>query len=188
MKKTLSEIYKLYDSNNRVGSDKGTTHDYIKTYEKLFTKCKNVNLIEIGVNSGHSLKMWSEFFENSTIIGVDINSNSYMFKDDKNIIFKQGDATKEDILKSLPENIQFDYIIDDGSHMLQDQINTFKIFIKRLKPDGIYIIEDIQNFEAEFQYFIQLKKMYNLDLTIVDTRHGNINDDILMIYTFKNGK
>jgi hypothetical protein len=58
---------------NKYGSDKGTVygdkHNFTETYEKYFKsfKDKKINILEIGVNDGSSLKMWYDYFPNATI-------------------------------------------------------------------------------------------------------------------------
>ena len=51
------------------------THGYIKIYEKYFESIRNENLkiLEIGIADGKSLLMWSDYFKNSTVIGIDIH-------------------------------------------------------------------------------------------------------------------
>src|ERR1700761_6707536 len=62
-----------------LGTDKSSTlayaWDYLRHYEELFSKWRHseINLIEIGVETGASLKMWSRFFDKATIIGLDID-------------------------------------------------------------------------------------------------------------------
>ena len=43
---------------------------------------------------------------------------------------------------------ELDIIIDDASHNLRDIIIAFSILFKKLKKGGIYIIEDINQFEV----------------------------------------
>ena len=44
---------------------------------------------------------------------------------------------------SFFENIKnFDIIIDDGSHILSDQLKAIDYFFKYLNKDGYYVIED----------------------------------------------
>jgi demethylmacrocin O-methyltransferase len=42
------------------------------------------------------------------------------------------------------ESGMFDIIVDDGSHINEHQIETFKVLFPFLKDDGIYVIEDTQ--------------------------------------------
>lgn len=48
-------------------------------------------------------------------------------------------------LKTIKEKFSvenFDIIIDDGSHILSDQLFSINYFYKYLKKDGYYVIED----------------------------------------------
>ena len=56
----LSKKYGADDSWN--GTDKGTSHSYIETYEGLLSGSvgKGITLLEIGVATGKSLLMWEE--------------------------------------------------------------------------------------------------------------------------------
>ena len=71
--KTLQEISDKFSNVQDVGhGDKGTTHSYIPSYERLLTpyRDKKINFLEIGLAYGESLEMWYEFFnKESTIYG-----------------------------------------------------------------------------------------------------------------------
>ena len=179
--KTLNEIYLNYKSPEGHG-DKGTAHTYIDEYEKLLDEYrKNSTVLEIGICRGESLKMWDEYFINSEVYGIDItdiyikdliNENKY------NIII--GNATSNDILNQLSD-LTFDVIIDDGSHLIDDQINSFNILKNRMKPNGIYIIEDVNNLDSTIDRY---KELHN-NVDIIDNRHiKNRIDDVLVIYKF----
>lgn len=43
--------------------------------------------------------------------------------------------------------ISYDLIIDDASHLEHDQITTFHFLREFLAPNGLYVIEDLQNTE-----------------------------------------
>jgi len=45
----------------------------------------------------------------------------------------------------LNKNIKFDFIIDDGSHLLKDMKQFIKLYSQLLTDDGILIIEDVQS-------------------------------------------
>jgi hypothetical protein len=179
--KSLNEIYENYQSPEGHG-DKGTAHTYINEYEKLLGPYReNSVVLEIGICQGESLKMWNEYFINSTVYGIDItdqyikdliNENKY------NIII--GDATSEEILTELSD-LKFDVIIDDGSHRIDDQINSFNILKDKMNPNGIYIIEDVNNIDLSID---KLTELHN-NIEIIDNRHiKNRVDDVLAVYKF----
>jgi hypothetical protein len=179
--KSLNEIYQNYQSPEGHG-DKGTAHTYINEYEKLLGPYReNSVVLEIGICQGESLKMWNEYFINSTVYGIDItdqyikdliNENKY------NIII--GDATSEEILTELSD-LKFDVIIDDGSHRIGDQINSFNILKDKMKSNGIYIIEDVNNIDSSID---KLTELHN-NIEIIDNRHiKNRVDDVLAVYKF----
>ena len=53
-------------------------HGYLEIYENYFNKLQNKNLtiLEIGIADGKSLLMWSDYFKNSKIIGIDIHNTA----------------------------------------------------------------------------------------------------------------
>ena len=126
-------------------SDKGYIHNYINGYyNDEFTPKQNDNiqLLEIGVQSGASLDLWSHFFDNGTIWGIDIGA-PYDIKNKKNdIIVKVGDAYSINNVRLFPDN-HFDYIIDDGPHTLESQLLAIDYYYSKLKENGKLIIEDI---------------------------------------------
>lgn len=134
-KADLVEIYSRYQGAEG-GGDKGTIHSYIDIYAEYLDPTGD--LLEIGVWEGHSLAMFQEFFT-GTVIGLDIDLQRLKFE----VNAKLCDATNgEDVAKTLGSQ-QFDYIIDDGSHRLEDQVKSLGILWHYLKPGGIYFIEDI---------------------------------------------
>ena len=70
-------------------------------------------------------------------------------------------------------------IIDDGSHRLPHQSLTFNVLWPRVKPGGLYIVEDIQNAESDIPYLSEIIQPTRvLDLRKVKGRY----DDILLIW------
>jgi hypothetical protein len=186
--KTLSEIYIDYQFSEGHG-DKGTAHTYIDEYEKLLgDRRDNITILEIGVRYGHSIRMWNEYFSNSTIVGVEISIDSInVLKNDvpfnkntNNLDIILGNATDENILEEL-KNYEFDIIIDDGSHFFNDQVKTFGILKNKMNSGGIYIIEDVNDIDSKKENFIELHP----NIEIIDNRHiKNRFDDILIVYKF----
>lgn len=179
--KTLNEIYEKYQSPEGHG-DKGTAHTYIDEYQRLLDPYrKNSIVLEIGLCYGESMRMWEEYFIDSKIIGIDIDSRNLtdlINEPGHNIII--ADATKDDIINKIDEEA-FDVLIDDGSHRLVDQLNTFNIFKSKMKPGGIYIIEDVVNIDSVKNIFLGLHN----NVEIIDNRHiKDRDDDVLVVYKF----
>lgn len=123
-------------------------HNYTEIYDKLLRPYKNkqASLIEIGVRGGGSLLMWKEFLHDAQIYGIDIHriTNKDVLNCDSIQTFTF-DAYNPDKIKEYLPNHKFDIIIDDGSHRIQDQIKMLNLWYRKLKDNGILLIEDIQN-------------------------------------------
>ncbi len=175
--------------NNISGTDKNTGHSYIdKFYEKEFAKYKdkNISLLEIGIDCGASLKLWSEYFTNADkIVGIDIgNYIPQKYKDIKNVTYIFENAYTEQISKELG---MFDIIIDDGPHTIESQVKTIEYYLPQLNKNGILIIEDIQDKSSikklEEQFTIT-SKIYNIDCVfeVIDLRYNkNRYDDLMFV-------
>ena len=174
----------LTDLNNPY-SDKNFVHSYLPLYDTLLQPIKEtaINILEIGVNTGGSIKLWYDFFTNANIYGVDIQdamtindlnfyAEQYKFgeknmEDMKNIVaLKENnriilnlnqDAYNSAYVQShfIDKNIQFDFIIDDGPHTLTSQKKTIQLYSKVLSNNGILIIEDVQ----DMTWIDELKKI-----------------------------
>jgi predicted O-methyltransferase YrrM len=130
----------------RHGSDKDTYHSYGRVYDELFEPIRDkvLNLLEIGVCGGGSLKSWKEYFPNAKIIGLDINLEALIHPEDR-IISYLCDATDPEQLNKILGGDQFDIIIDDGSHWESHQIASWQLLYNRVREGGLYIVEDIQH-------------------------------------------
>ena len=129
----------------KYGTDKSSLiHNYCVKYQKYlpFNQEDPIKLLEIGVFEGNSLLTWSEYFPNSSIIGIDINPECKQYEKD-NIIIEIGSQVDEEFLKEVIEKHgPFDMILDDGSHFQSHMIKSFEILFPHVKNQGIYIVED----------------------------------------------
>lgn len=142
---TLDELAIQYGTDK---SSKG--HNYCKYYEMFFHGLivKPINLLEIGIDKGDSLKMWWFYFGNhlSDIHGIDIRGGyEYITDDHKNIKTHIVDhSNKADLIMfGMGHDQYFDIIIEDGSHMSADSILTFETLFPYLRSGGYYCIEDM---------------------------------------------
>lgn len=137
----LIELFEITEPK----SDKFRGHNYAEYYSGEFNpkREENLKILEIGVNYGYSMNLWSKFFINSEIIGVDISHQWGNLLDEcANVQLYIADAYK-DFHKELKDEY-FDYIIEDGSHTYSDQLKAIELYYSKLKTGGKMIIEDIQ--------------------------------------------
>jgi hypothetical protein len=159
----------------KYNSDK-IAHSYGPIYEKLFAPLREkvTRVLEIGVfQGGGSLKAWRDYFPNAQVIGLDIDP--FCMCKGERIETRLIDATNAGQLEMVPGD--FDIIIDDGSHVLADQIKSFNLLFPKLKDDGLYVIEDIQNLDTT-----SLPSDIAKGVTIHDLRKlKDIHDDVMWV-------
>jgi hypothetical protein len=145
----------LIDIVNNSKTDKNTVHSYLPLYQKLLIGKKNTakKVLEVGIYNGGSIKMWSEFFLNADVYGLDIMNIAEVWDEIKNKdnikLYTSVDAYNEDFFNStfLNKNIRFDVLLDDGPHTLQSMKQFIKLYSQVMSDDGILIIEDIQSWD-----------------------------------------
>ncbi len=101
-----------------------------------------LNLIEIGVLDGASVRMWAKFFTKAQIIGVDINPSCRSHAQDR-VHIEIGSQEDPEFLHRLVTAYPPQIIIDDGSHRSDHIIFTFERLFPALLPGGYYIVEDL---------------------------------------------
>tara|TARA_R110002049_G_scaffold170429_4_gene337057 strand:+ start:428 stop:1249 length:822 start_codon:yes stop_codon:yes gene_type:complete len=121
---------------------------YLDVYERylreLPSRGKDIAILEIGVREGASLRMWSDWFPDADICGFDIDPSCKRFEESR-IRIAIGSQDDPQLLRTaFPETSRFDLIVDDGSHINSMTLAAFDVlFAERLKPGGLYIIEDL---------------------------------------------
>jgi len=133
-------------------------HNYHKAYATLFSdKREEVkNVLEIGIWSGLGLLMWTHYFPNCIVDGID-----WKFKWERKIKRLGFDSNRERIFlnwadTSCAEEVYehfikphyddyFDVIFDDGNHFGSVQKATLINLWPMLKVGGTYVIEDIND-------------------------------------------
>lgn len=151
----MQTLINLYKNHTGKVSDKWSS--YLTEYDRLFSPYReqNISILEIGVQNGGSLEIWSQYFPNANIfVGCDINPNcgNLSFKDAR-IKVVVGDATKVDVMaKILAHSAQFDLIIEDGSHISSDIVKAFALYFPALKNGGLFVAEDLHcSYWQEFE-------------------------------------
>lgn len=116
-------------------------------YESFFSTIRDnpIGLFEVGVFNGESTKIFSRYFANGSIVGIDHDLKDIDLTGFDNVTLVQGDQSNEVFMGGLADEHfpgGVDIIIDDASHIGSLSKRTFEILFPRLKSGGIYIIED----------------------------------------------
>ncbi|AVP87150.1 Putative O-methyltransferase I [Candidatus Phycorickettsia trachydisci] len=142
---------------------------------------QNASILEIGVQNGGHLQILSKYLKNAKIYGLDIDQNVCKLDLGKDIQTFCFNATEEELINKNMPNLNFDVIIDDGSHQSPDVIKTFQIMFYKLKPGGTYIIEDMhasywKEFQGGYQKpYTQIEYFKSL-IDILNSYHINANN------------
>lgn len=129
------------------GADKSSAfHNYTRIYAKYFDSLRNdpIKFLEIGIYKGSSVKLWESYFSKAELHFVDINPGFIEYYSDRSHyhFFDQKDANKLTDFGKLTGG-DFDIIIDDGGHRMEEQITSFEVLFHYVKSGGMYIIEDL---------------------------------------------
>ena len=145
-------LQELVDSSR---SDKDTIHSYLPLYQQLLEKKKETakNVLEVGIYDGGSIKLWSDFFTNAVVYGLDIMNINNVWEGIKNndriVLHTSTDAYNNDLFieNFLNKNIKCDFMLDDGPHTLESMIQFIRLYSQIMTDDGILIIEDVQSID-----------------------------------------
>ena len=139
--KTLEEIYQQFSQNRDCGhGDKGTTHSYIESYDRLLSpyRDKNINFLEIGLGTNDismasnmgkegiplaSLKAWRDYFENANIYGADIDKN----------ILKNSSLIVADSIQQCIERGEISHALSSGAIKKSDIYELGEILKKNIR-------------------------------------------------------
>lgn len=184
--KTIVELSSKYDTDKKMNDGikcrNGVFgHNYAIHYDNYFIKNKNIkNILEIGVSFGSSIKMWDEYFDSKVnIIGIDINEKRFNKSEleKENIKIYLGDQKDINFLQNF-KDIEFDIIIDDGSHRMMDQQISFKELFKFVKNGGLYIIEDLHTSNNQI-FYDSIEETTTIDLILSLKRNEIINSNYI---------
>jgi hypothetical protein len=141
--KALQDLYAAHDGKV---SDRWSS--YLDTYQRLFAPLRDrpLRMLEIGVQNGGSLELWSRFFANAQkLVGCDINPDcARLHYDDPRVELVVGDANMDEVHDRIRSLVpELDLVIDDGSHLSGDIVRSFGRYFPMLGDDGLYVAEDL---------------------------------------------
>ncbi|MBU2469185.1 MAG: glycosyltransferase [Proteobacteria bacterium] len=150
--KTLEQLYAEHEGKV---SDKWSI--YLFEYNRILSEYRHlpVRMLEIGVQNGGSLDIWLKYFANAQkIIGCDINSDcGRLSYQDSRIALVVGDANSDSAQAQIAAlSRELDLIIDDGSHLSRDIVNSFARYFPLLADGGLFVVEDLHcSYWREFE-------------------------------------
>jgi hypothetical protein len=114
--------------------------DYLGAWERFLAPLRDqtFDLLQIGVSTGASLRMWREWFPEARLVGLDPR-RIVLDPPIANCTIVHGKQTDLGVWQPLLREYRFRLIVDDGSHHPDDQVQTFLTLFPWLEPDSVYI-------------------------------------------------
>ena len=118
---------------------------YLHVYERYLGPLRGqpITLLELGVKTGASLRMWKEYFPLGQIHGVDFDPGCAAHREDRISVHILSQDDDEGLTALARSTGGFDVVIDDCSHINILTLASHRILFPHLKPGGLYIIEDL---------------------------------------------
>ena len=133
-------------------------HEYTPVYWDLLNERRHnvYDVLEIGVNTGASLRMWAEFFPCASIVGLDNNLSTLFIEGHIKTCYadQSSPGSLHDAMRSM-HMPYVDLIVDDGSHDPAHQVITLNALLPYLRPHGLYVVEDMVVNPVEIAEHIQ---------------------------------
>lgn len=145
----LEELGRKYKPSKR-------HHNYLPYYWMHFRDIRMhvKKVCEIGLQNDFSIRMWEEFFPNAEIYGIDIDPKCKKFEGDRRRVFIGDQGDKQFLNKFLDEvGGDLDVVIDDGSHIVQHQLDSFEVLFPAMSQHGIYAMEDTGGVVGDYERF-----------------------------------
>lgn len=150
-------LFSLTNSFDRIArfyrTDKSSRgNDYSAHYErhlgpKRFDRCV---LLEIGIGGGsnpraggNSLHVWRDYLPRATVVGLDLFPKELPFLGRRIHLVTGDQSSPDDLVEVLDRFGPPDIVVDDGSHVGSDVTASFTYLFDRMKPGGVYVVEDL---------------------------------------------
>jgi len=179
----MSNLKNLYFNNN-YNTDKYNLGYFDLFYEDIFFSLKNrpINLLEIGVFGGGSIKLWKDYLhEDSKICAADINLCNEI-ENLKNVRHIVCDAYNQSNLHNFEDN-HYDLIIDDGPHTYQSFEFLVENYHSKLKDNGTMIIEDIIDLSWTSKLISLAKKTGYVNIKHINAAGKQKTEHLLSLWT-----
>lgn len=174
----------------------GHKHPYSAVYDLLFMnfRYQKIKLGEGGIAENMSMKCWRDYFPYAELHGFEWDPTYLQKGKDSNLsntVYHEMNVKAEESIKNCLEECggNFDILIDDTTHIFDDQIKFINVAYRYLNPNGLLIVEDIFRSADERKYVAALDHLnqYFSSATFIVTDHklryspGWDNDKLLVL-------
>lgn len=168
--------------------DKNSVHSYLPFYEVYLSPYRHTakNILEIGLMSGQSLKMWSEYFDGD-VYGMDCDVKpiggvadlTETIKDGYNVCI--GDAASPNDAEKYFKGLKFDVIVEDANHDIKQQLDIYNNLKPYMNKGSIYIIEDVQDIDATRHILENIDPEKNVLVIDIREMKGRYDDCLVIV-------
>lgn len=149
---------KVITRHGDLGGDRMGFNGYAPIYAKYLPHVLGATapaIAEVGILAGTGLAMWTELFPKSKVFGFDINTATYEsniasmkqdgFQDSHvNVThLDQQSVNASQVLKASVGDTRLSIVTDDGMHVPETNVKTFKDVKPLLAERFVYFIEDV---------------------------------------------
>jgi hypothetical protein len=137
----MPSILDTYQKGNY--RDMAKSECFLRRYERIFAEIESDQpiIVELGVHSGGSLRLWRDAFPGATVIGFDARAPAKGIPSGCTMV-QGSQEDPADVRQLLAHADAFDVVIDDCSHLAEPTRLAFDILFPHVRPGGFYVIED----------------------------------------------
>jgi predicted O-methyltransferase YrrM len=127
----------------------------VERYRELGTSLQPSNIVELGIYDGGSTALLAMLFQPERLVALDISQRGapaldsfieeHRLREHVRPYFGVDQADRrrlEQIVADEFGTAPLDLVIDDASHLLEPSVASFNVLFPRLRPGGLFVIED----------------------------------------------
>jgi hypothetical protein len=189
-----SNPFQTYFDNHSEGHGIWKWTHYFDIYHRHFKKFigKEVHIVEVGIYSGGSLPMWQKYFGDKCIVhGIDIEKDCLRYQDEnKNVKIYIGDQESREFWREFKSKVpKIDILVDDGGHLVGQQIVTLEEMLPHISPGGVFLCEDICGNNNKFTSYVNglhhdLNNIINISDTVQSSKNTFFQQQIASIHQY----
>ena len=143
---------------------------FTNRYLELAEEFKQCRMVEVGVDRGGSTSFFTKLFQPEALLAIELSEaplpvladflaqHDPQGKINLQLGVNQADKVRvSELVNSTFADKPLDIVVDDASHLLQPTTATFEMLFPRLRPGGLYVIED-----WSFRHLIERGIKYNM--------------------------